>query len=166
MSRSEWSSESRRTTRTANRHLRDGRGLCNPSHDTSTFKNISMKASSTALSRLLQSQASTSRSTITLSSSKPLLRPPPPPSQRLAAVCRPPLAARSFHSSAPAAHGGIHRPEKGTGIKVTFRDSKGADIKTVEANEGDDLLSVAHEYDVDLEGESPHAQAPSTGHQY
>lgn len=112
-----------------------------------------MKASSTALSRLLQSQASTSRSTLTLTS-KPLLRAPPPPAQQRLSVCRPPLAARTFHSSAPAAHGGIHRPEKGTGIKVTFRDSKGADIKTVEANEGDDLLSVAHEYDVDLEGET------------
>ena len=38
-------------------------------------------------------------------------------------------------------------------IKVTFRDHKGNDIKTVEGNEGDDLLSLAHEYDVDLEGE-------------
>jgi hypothetical protein len=35
---------------------------------------------------------------------------------------------------------------------VTFRDHKGNDIKTVEGNEGDDLLSLAHEYDVDLEG--------------
>lgn len=61
---------------------------------------------------------------------------------------------RFFHASAPAQHGGIHRPEPGTGIKVTFRDAKGDDLKTVEANEGDDLLSVAHEYDVDLEGES------------
>lgn len=26
-------------------------------------------------------------------------------------------------------------------------------IKTIEANEGDDLLSLAHEHDVDLEGE-------------
>lgn len=35
---------------------------------------------------------------------------------------------------------------------MTFRDSKGTDIKTVECNEGDDLLSVAHEFDIDLEG--------------
>ncbi|PWN29115.1 ferredoxin [Jaminaea rosea] len=69
-----------------------------------------------------------------------------------------------LHSSAPAAHGGIHRPDKGTGIKVTFRDSKGADIKTVEANEGDDLLSVAHEYDVDLEGACEGSIACSTCH--
>lgn len=38
-------------------------------------------------------------------------------------------------------------------IKVTFVDSKGKEIKTVEGSEGDNLLSLAHEYDVDLEGE-------------
>lgn len=37
-------------------------------------------------------------------------------------------------------------------IKVHFKDSKGNLLKTVDANEGDDLLSVAHEYDIDLEG--------------
>lgn len=37
-------------------------------------------------------------------------------------------------------------------IKVHFKDSKGTLVKTVEANEGDDLLGVAHEYDIDLEG--------------
>lgn len=36
---------------------------------------------------------------------------------------------------------------------MTFRDHKGNDIKTIEGNEGDDLLSLAHEWDVDLEGE-------------
>lgn len=70
-------------------------------------------------------------------------------------------------------HGGIQRPEPGTGcvrrrglsriyhgsnasvfarFKVHFKDSKGTHIKTVEANEGDDILSIAHEYDIDLEG--------------
>ena len=37
-------------------------------------------------------------------------------------------------------------------LKVHFKDSKGAHLKTVEVNEGDDILSVAHEYDIDLEG--------------
>ena len=37
-------------------------------------------------------------------------------------------------------------------IKLHFRDSKGELIKTVEANEGDDILSIAHEHDIDLEG--------------
>lgn len=31
-------------------------------------------------------------------------------------------------------------------------------IRTVEANEGDDLLGIAHEYDIDLEG--PHPSPP------
>lgn len=33
-----------------------------------------------------------------------------------------------------------------------FKDSKGNLLKTVEANEGDDILAIAHEYDIDLEG--------------
>lgn len=37
-------------------------------------------------------------------------------------------------------------------IKVVFQDSKGNTIREIEANEGDDLLSIAHEYDIDLEG--------------
>lgn len=40
-------------------------------------------------------------------------------------------------------------------IKLHFKDSKGNLIKTVEGNEGDDILSLAHEYDIDLEGEFP-----------
>lgn len=36
-----------------------------------------------------------------------------------------------------------------------FKDSKGNLIKTIEANEGDDILSIAHEHDIDLEGKSP-----------
>lgn len=63
-------------------------------------------------------------------------------------------AQRSFTTTQTAYHGTLQRPKEGTGIKVTFRDSKGSDIRTVEANEGDDLLSIAHEYDIDLEGES------------
>lgn len=37
-------------------------------------------------------------------------------------------------------------------IKLHFKDSKGHLIKTIEANEGDDILSIAHEHDIDLEG--------------
>lgn len=36
-----------------------------------------------------------------------------------------------------------------------FKDAKGNLIRTVEANEGDDLLGIAHEYDIDLEGAHP-----------
>lgn len=49
-------------------------------------------------------------------------------------------------------------------IKVTFRDSQGNDLKTVEANEGDDILSIAHEYDIDLEGACEGSIACSTCH--
>jgi ferredoxin-2, mitochondrial len=37
-------------------------------------------------------------------------------------------------------------------IKISFQDSKGETIKTVEANEGDSILDIAHEHDIDLEG--------------
>ena len=58
-----------------------------------------------------------------------------------------------LHLISARRHGEVIRPEPGTGIKLTFQDSKGKEIKTIEANEGDDLLSLAHEHDVDLEGE-------------
>ncbi|GLB40029.1 putative ferredoxin [Lyophyllum shimeji] len=71
---------------------------------------------------------------------------------------------RGLHSSAVAHHRQIERPEPGTGIKVHFKDAKDNLIKTVEANEGDDLLSVAHEYDIDLEGACEGSVACSTCH--
>ncbi|QRV98583.1 methyltransferase domain protein [Ceratobasidium sp. AG-Ba] len=49
-------------------------------------------------------------------------------------------------------------------LKVHFRDSKGALIKTVECNEGDSLLDLAHEHDVDLEGACEGSVACSTCH--
>jgi ferredoxin len=52
-------------------------------------------------------------------------------------------------------------PIPSNSIKVTFRESSGKDIRTVECNEGDDLLSVAHEYDIDLEG-TPSSLVPPT----
>jgi len=56
------------------------------------------------------------------------------------------------------------RPEPGTGISVHFRDSKGDLIKTVEANEGDNILDIAHEHDIDLEGACEGSIACSTCH--
>lgn len=46
----------------------------------------------------------------------------------------------------------LQHPQRSCSIKLHFRDSKGQLIKTVEANEGDDILSIAHEHDIDLEG--------------
>ncbi|KAL9708732.1 mitochondrial matrix iron-sulfur protein [Leucoagaricus gongylophorus] len=72
--------------------------------------------------------------------------------------------ARLLHASTVTRHGGIQRPKPGTGIKVHFKDSKGNFLKTVEANEGDDLLGIAHEYDIDLEGACEGSVACSTCH--
>ena len=49
-------------------------------------------------------------------------------------------------------------------IKVHFNDSKGERIKTIEGNPGDDILSLAHEHDVDLEGACEGSIACSTCH--
>lgn len=38
-------------------------------------------------------------------------------------------------------------------IKVTFKNHKGEIIKEVEANEGDDIVDLSWEYDLDIEGE-------------
>ncbi|KAJ7170791.1 ferredoxin [Mycena crocata] len=71
---------------------------------------------------------------------------------------------RNLHSSPSVWHGHLTRPEPGTGIKVHFEDAKGVLVKTVEANEGDDLLSIAHEHDIDLEGACEGSVACSTCH--
>jgi hypothetical protein len=49
---------------------------------------------------------------------------------------------------------------------VTYQDSKGNVIKTIEGNEGDDLLSLAHEHDIDLEGELWFPYKPSSSTLY
>ncbi|KAJ7126917.1 2Fe-2S ferredoxin-type domain-containing protein [Mycena epipterygia] len=71
---------------------------------------------------------------------------------------------RNIHSSPSVRHGTITRPEPGTGIKIHFKDAKGSLVKTIEANEGDDLLSIAHEHDIDLEGACEGSVACSTCH--
>ncbi|KAH9992349.1 2Fe-2S ferredoxin-type domain-containing protein [Russula vinacea] len=77
----------------------------------------------------------------------------------------PPLSpALSYLATTARCHGDITRPEPGTGLKLHFRDSKGQLIKTVEANDGDDILSIAHEHDIDLEGACEGSVACSTCH--
>jgi ferredoxin len=49
-------------------------------------------------------------------------------------------------------------------IKVHFHDSKGALIKTIEGNEGDSLLDLAKEHDLDMEGACEGSVACSTCH--
>ncbi|KAJ7104077.1 putative YAH1-ferredoxin of the mitochondrial matrix [Mycena belliarum] len=73
-------------------------------------------------------------------------------------------ATRNIHSSRCVRHGDITRPKPGTGITIHFKDAKGSLVKTIEANEGDDLLSIAHEHDIDLEGACEGSVACSTCH--
>jgi len=81
-------------------------------------------------------------------------------------------AARCSHALAragpqrdPAPRAGHRvRRDAHSRIQITFRDAQGRDIKTVEANEGDDILSIAHEYDIDLEGACERSIACSTCH--
>lgn len=49
-------------------------------------------------------------------------------------------------------HGGKGRPAPGTGVQITFKNPKGEVIKTVEANEGDDIVDLSWEHDLDIEG--------------
>ncbi|SPC61304.1 probable YAH1 - Ferredoxin of the mitochondrial matrix [Ustilago sp. UG-2017b] len=73
-------------------------------------------------------------------------------------------SSRLFTTTPIRPHGGITRPAPGTGVKIHFFDPKGEPLKSVEASEGDDLLSVAHEYDIDLEGACEGSIACSTCH--
>jgi len=74
------------------------------------------------------------------------------------------MLRRMLHASFAVRHGDVTRPKPGTGIKVHFKDSRGELIKTIEGNEGDDILSLAHEYDIDLEGACEGSIACSTCH--
>ncbi|KAF8839268.1 ferredoxin [Paxillus ammoniavirescens] len=71
---------------------------------------------------------------------------------------------RGLHGSGVQRHGSITRPAPGTGITLHFKDHKGNLIRTIEASEGDDVLSLAHEWDIDLEGACEGSIACSTCH--
>ncbi|KAK0222143.1 2Fe-2S ferredoxin-type domain-containing protein [Armillaria fumosa] len=71
---------------------------------------------------------------------------------------------RGFHRSIHTEGLTDQNPERARSIVIDFKDSKGTLIKTVEANEGDDILSIAHEYDIDLEGACEGSIACSTCH--
>lgn len=49
-------------------------------------------------------------------------------------------------------HAGKGRPKPGEGITIHFKRSTGELIETIEANEGDDIVDVSWEYDLDIEG--------------
>ncbi|KAI0633943.1 2Fe-2S ferredoxin-type domain-containing protein [Trametes polyzona] len=142
-----------------------------------SFARAAFRASSSAKSarvpRAQSAQASCSYSTASRAHTNPRLVSPPRTTSSFATIesSRAPInrplgrpLRRAIHSTAVARHGGIDRPEPGTGIKVHFKDAKGNLIKTVEANEGDDILAIAHEYDIDLEGACEGSVACSTCH--
>ncbi|BGP54093.1 hypothetical protein JCM8202_003092 [Rhodotorula sphaerocarpa] len=72
-------------------------------------------------------------------------------------------AVRMFSASAASAHGGKGRPKPGEGIKLHFKKPDG-EIVTVEANEGDDIVDVSWEYDLDIEAACEKSVACSTCH--
>ncbi|CUA77068.1 Adrenodoxin homolog, mitochondrial [Rhizoctonia solani] len=74
------------------------------------------------------------------------------------------IPRRTFTFTSIRWHNQVTRPEPGTGIKLHFKDSKGALVKTIECNEGDNILDLAHEHDIDLEGACEGSVACSTCH--
>ncbi|KAA1134917.1 hypothetical protein PGTUg99_017752 [Puccinia graminis f. sp. tritici] len=75
-----------------------------------------------------------------------------------------PIFLRSFHDTRFLQHGGKGRPEPGTGIKVFFKNHKGELIKEVEGNEGDDMVDLSWEWDLDIEAACEKSIACSTCH--
>ncbi|KIM28250.1 hypothetical protein M408DRAFT_8910 [Serendipita vermifera MAFF 305830] len=61
-------------------------------------------------------------------------------------------------------HGSLTRPKPGEGITIHFHDSSNNLIKTIEGNDGDSLLDLAHEHDIDMEGACEGSVACSTCH--
>ncbi|GAA6026778.1 hypothetical protein JCM8097_005854 [Rhodosporidiobolus ruineniae] len=72
-------------------------------------------------------------------------------------------AKRTFHATSTAQHGGKGRPKPGEGITLHFKRANG-EIVTVEANEGDDIVDVSWEYDLDIEAACEKSVACSTCH--
>lgn len=62
------------------------------------------------------------------------------------------------------ARGAQEDPAHPRSIKVHFLKADASPLKTIECVEGDDLLSLAHEHDVDLEGACEGSVACSTCH--
>jgi len=79
-------------------------------------------------------------------------------------LVRKPILHRSFHNTHFAQHGGKGRPAPGTGIKIFFKNHKGELIKEVEGNEGDDMVDLSWEWDLDIEAACEKSVACSTCH--
>ncbi|KAJ3172265.1 hypothetical protein HDU87_008125 [Geranomyces variabilis] len=91
---------------------------------------------------------------------------PPPPTQlprRSALASSRLVPAAQFRTAAVLQHNVITKPKPGEGLKVTYVTPEGERI-TVLANDGDNLLDLAHAYDIDLEGACEGSLACSTCH--
>ncbi|TNY19885.1 putative YAH1-ferredoxin of the mitochondrial matrix [Rhodotorula diobovata] len=97
--------------------------------------------------------------------SRPILRPRTSLVQTAHRWAQPAFAnaARSFHSSPAALHGGKGRPKPGEGVTLHFKRANG-EVTTVEANVGDDIVDVSWEYDLDIEAACEKSVACSTCH--
>ncbi|KAJ3184078.1 hypothetical protein HDU85_001929 [Gaertneriomyces sp. JEL0708] len=85
-----------------------------------------------------------------------------------AAVLRPPGPRRnpsvtSFHSGSLLRHKEVQKPKEGAGLQVNYVTPDG-DTITVYANEGDNILDIAHANDIELEGACEGSLACSTCH--
>ncbi|PLW21067.1 hypothetical protein PCANC_07350 [Puccinia coronata f. sp. avenae] len=85
------------------------------------------------------------------------------------AIAKPPTVPkpnfqRSFHNTHFTQHGGKGRPAPGTGIKIFVKNHKGELIKEVEGNEGDDMVDLSWEWDLDIEAACEKSVACSTCH--
>ncbi|GAA5941041.1 uncharacterized protein JCM15063_000630 [Sporobolomyces koalae] len=74
-----------------------------------------------------------------------------------------PVAWRAFSSTPAPHHGGKGRPKPGEGITLHFKKPDG-EVFTCEANEGDDIVDVSWEYDLDIEAACEKSVACSTCH--
>ncbi|TPX65871.1 hypothetical protein SpCBS45565_g04908 [Spizellomyces sp. 'palustris'] len=76
---------------------------------------------------------------------------------------RVPMPLRSFQSATPLWHKAVEQPKTGEGLQVNYITPDGEKV-TVYANEGDNLLDIAHANDIDLEGACEGSLACSTCH--
>ncbi|RPB19896.1 ferredoxin [Terfezia boudieri ATCC MYA-4762] len=74
-----------------------------------------------------------------------------------------PLRNSQFSTSTSYSHGHITPPKPGEGLKVTFIDKDGTP-NTFLVNQGDNLLDIAQEYELDVEGACGGSAACSTCH--
>lgn len=70
---------------------------------------------------------------------------------------------RHFHGTSSALHGHIHKPKPGEELKITFITKDGLQ-QTFEVAEGDNILDIAQEYNLDMEGACGGLCACSTCH--